>query len=101
MKLNTTNSVRGAFLEDVFDAFNQAGIDLLDWLGRRLEVQVSDAADWEESEDMDLPFMDAVRFVLAREFHLNGKGAGLAQILRPSPFFLGRGGELQDVAAIL
>jgi hypothetical protein len=57
--------------------------------------------DWEESEAQGLPFMDALRFVLSREFHLNGRKPNLTEILSRSPFSLGQGDELQDMAAVL
>jgi hypothetical protein len=57
--------------------------------------------DWEESEAKGLPFMDALRFVLARDFLLNGKIPEFGQILQQSPFFLGNGRELIDLASFL
>jgi hypothetical protein len=57
--------------------------------------------DWEESEEMGLPLMDAVHFVMTRDAVLYHRAPSIDQILNGSPFALDTSDELTSLRNLL
>jgi hypothetical protein len=57
--------------------------------------------DWEESEELGLPLMDAVHFVMTRDAVLYHRAPSIAQILNGSPFALDTSDEFTSLVNLL
>ena len=57
--------------------------------------------DWEESEELGLPLMDAIHFVMMRDAVLYHRAPAIDQILNGSPFALDTSDEFTSLANLL